>query len=231
MVERWASHYLETLPEVDLAVLLPHPGDAEWLCGGVIAKAAAAGKRVAILDLTAGEAGSHTRLELKLEEADRAAAVLGVCWRGSMRFPDARLEDTIMSRMTVTGEIKRLRPKVLIAIHGEDPHPDSRPASRMVECANYLAGLERLDDYLRPHRAERLVFAAASVEVRPSFVVDISEHFDAKREALRCYSTLFANPEAELEKVERAARRFGEMIGVRYGEPFVQPAVLSGELI
>ena len=97
---RLASHYLDNIPEVDVAVLLPHPGDAEIFCGGAIAKLAAAGHRVGLLDFTAGEAGSHTRLEVKLDEADAAARILGVTWRGCLRFPDARLEDTIMSRMT-----------------------------------------------------------------------------------------------------------------------------------
>lgn len=230
MVERMASHYLDNLPEVDLALMMPHPGEAELLCGGVIAKATAAGKRVAILDLTAGEAGSYTRMDVKLEEGDLAAAKLGVLWRGTMRFPDARLEDTIMSRMTVTGEIKRLRPKVLIAMHAGDAHPDAGAGATLVEGASYLAGLVRLDDYLKPHRVERLLFASGSVEATPSFVVDVSDHFEAKLAALQCYTTLFADAASALEKIERDGRRFGEMIGVRYGEAFVQRSPLRGEV-
>jgi LmbE family N-acetylglucosaminyl deacetylase len=229
MVERLASHYLASLPEVDVALMLPHPGDAEWLCGGVIALAAAAGKRVAILDLTAGEAGSFTRMDRKLDEADAAAAVLGVHWRGSMRLPDARLEDTIMSRMTVTGEIKRLRPSLLIAMAAGPGHPDRGPASTLVENAAYLAQLGRLDDYLAPHRVERLVFAAGAAAA-PDFVVDISEVWEQKLAALRCYSTLFADGPEALARLEREARRLGDMIGVRYGEAFQQRTPLRERL-
>lgn len=231
MVARLASHYLDELPEVDVAILLPHPGDAEVLCGGTIAKLAASGMRVAVLDLTAGEAGTMSRGDLKIEEADRAAALLGVIWRGSMRFPDARLEDTIMSRMTVTGEIKRLRPEVVVAMHPDDRHPDSLAASLLVENAAYLAGLSNLDNYLPAHRGTRVVFASSGVAAQPSFVVDITDHFDCKMSALAAYTTLFESPASALEQVERDARRFGEMIGVRYGEAFVQRRPLRGELI
>jgi N-acetylglucosamine malate deacetylase 1 len=228
--KRMASHYLDHLPEVDVAFLLPHPGDCELLCGGTIAKLSAAGQKVAILDLTSGEAGSHTRMDQKLDEADLAATKLGVIWRGSMGFPDARLEDTIMSRMTVTGEVKRLRPKVLVAMHWEDRHPDSLAASLLVENAAYLAALPNLDNYLSAHTTERVVFASGSTEAAPSFVVDISDFFAKKVEALQCYSTLFPDSATALESMEREARRLGAMIGVRYGEGFVQRKPLRGDL-
>jgi len=230
-MNRLASHYLDNLPHVDVAVMLPHPGEAEFLCGGTIAKLAASGKRVAILDLTAGEAGTHTSADIKLDQADQAAAALGVLWRGSMRFPDARLEDTIMSRMTVTGEVKRLRPQVVIAIHPEDRHPDSLSASLLVENACFLAGLGRLDEYLPPHQPQRLVFASGSVSASPSFIVDVSDYFDRKLAALAAYTTLFADPAEALARAEREARRFGDMIGVRYGEGFVQRQPLCEDLL
>lgn len=231
MVNRLASHYLDNLPEVDVAVMLTHPGDAEYYCGGTIAKLTRAGKRVAILDLTAGEAGSFSRGDLKLDEADLAGAALGVAWRGSIRFPDGRLEDTIMSRMTVTGEVKRLRPRTVVAIHPKHPHPDSLAASLLVENACYLAGLTKLDDYLPAHRPERVVFSGGTASAAPSFVVDISDCFEQKIAALRAYTTLFADPAAALARVEREALRIGELVGVRYGEAFVQRQPLLGDLL
>jgi bacillithiol biosynthesis deacetylase BshB1 len=231
MVTRLASHYMDNLPEVDVAVMLAHPGDAEMLCGGAIAKLTASGKRVAILDLTSGEAGTHTRADLKLDDADRAAEILGVTWRGSVAFPDARLEDTIMSRMTVTGEIKRLRPQVVVATHPEHRHPDSLAASLLVENAAYLAGLSRLDNYLDPHPSARVVFASSGLACLPSFVVDITAQFEKKHAAVAAYSTLFADSSAALDRMEREARQLGDLIGVRYGEAFVQRQPLRGELL
>jgi len=231
MVDRIASHYMDNLPEVEVAFLLPHPGDAELLCGGTIAKLARAGKRIAILDLTAGEAGSFSRGGQKLDEADRAAEALGVLWRGCVAFPDGRLEDTIMSRMTVTGEIKRLRPGVVVGMHWDDRHPDSLAASLLVENASVLAAYAQLDNYLPPHRAARVVFASGGVAATPSFVVDVTVSFDRKIAALRAYSTLFADPEEAVSRAERDGRRFGDMIGVKYGEAFVQRAPLIGDLL
>lgn len=230
-ITRLASHYLDNLPEVDIAFMLPHPGEAELFCGGTIAKLAAAGNRVAILDLTAGEAGTLAKGNIKLDEADTSAALLGVTWRGTMRFPDARLEDTIMSRMTVTGEFKRLRPKVVVAIHPDDRHPDSLAASLLVENAAYLAGLVGLDDYLTAHSTQRVVFASASVAAQPSFIVDVTPYFEQKVAALQAYTTLFSDPAEVLARVERDARRFGDLIGVRYGEPFTQRQPLAGDLL
>lgn len=231
VMTRLASHYLDNLPEVDVAFMLAHPGEAEILCGGAIARLTSEGKRVAILDLTAGEAGTHTHGDKKLDEAEAAAAILGVTWRGSMKFPDARLEDTIMSRMTVTGEIKRLRPQVVVAMHPDDRHPDSLAASLLVENAAYLAGLSRLDNYLAPHPTAKVVFASASVSASPSFIVDITATFDKKIEAIRAYTTLFANAAEAVERIEREARRFGDLIGVRYGEPFTQRQPLQANLL
>ncbi|MBZ2186800.1 MAG: PIG-L family deacetylase [Bryobacter sp.] len=227
---RLASHYLDNIPEVDVAVLLPHPGDAEIFCGGAIAKLAAAGHRVGLLDFTAGEAGSHTRLEVKLDEADAAARILGVTWRGCLRFPDARLEDTIMSRMTVTGEIKRLRPRLLITADPAQGHPDALPAARLVENAVYLAGLERLDNYLSPHRGARLLQVCAPATA-PNRIVDITGTFEQKRAALAAYTTLFADSAPALERLEREARRLGDLAGVRYGEAFLDKHPLVGDLL
>ncbi len=228
---RLASHYLDNLPEVDVAFMMPHPGEAELLCGGTIAKLSAKGKRVAILDLTAGEAGTLARGNTILEEGDRAAEILGVAWRGTMRFPDGRLEDTIMSRMTVTGEFKRLRPQVVVAMHPEDRHPDSLAASLLVENAAYLAGLSGLDSYLLAHSTGRIAFASASVAALPSFVVDVTPFFEQKIAALQAYTTLFSDPAEVLARVEREARRFGDLIGVRYGEPYTQRQPLAGDLL
>jgi bacillithiol biosynthesis deacetylase BshB1 len=225
------SHYLDNLPEVDVAVMLAHPGDAEFYCGGAIAALTAAGKRVAILDLTAGEAGTMGRKDIKLDEADEAARILGVTWRGQMGMPDARMEDTIMSRMTVTGEIKRLRPQTVVAIHAEHRHPDSVAASLLVENAAYLAGLNRLDNYLEAHKVSRVVFAGLPLTVKPAFVVDITAYYEQKRAALGVYTTLFADAAVALEQMDREARLYGEMIGVRYGEAFGQRGPLVGTLI
>jgi LmbE family N-acetylglucosaminyl deacetylase len=219
---RLASQYLDDLPEVDVAFMLPHPGDAEVLCGGTIRKLVEQGKKVAILDLTGGEAGTRSHGEIRLEQGEQAAALLGVAWRGSVRLPDARVEDTIHSRMSVTGEIKRLRPKVLVGIEGDHPHPDARPSMQLVENGAYLANLARLDDYLGAHATQRVVFACGGSARRPSFIVDISAQFEAKIEAIRKHKALYEKEGEFLALVASRARILGSMVGVEYGEAYFE---------
>jgi LmbE family N-acetylglucosaminyl deacetylase len=227
---RLASQYRDDLPEVDAAFLLPHPGDAEILCGGTIRKLVEAGRKVAILDLTAGEAGTRSHLDVRLEQAEAAAEVLGVVWRGCVRLPDARVEDTIHSRMSITGEVKRLRPRLLVGIHGAHPHPDSPPSMTLVENAAYLANLGRLDDYLEPHKTARIAFACGSANIAPSYIVDISDQFEAKIEAVRKHSALYESETQFLTLVGARARHFGAMIGVTYGEAFWERQPLRMDL-
>ncbi|MDX2269694.1 MAG: PIG-L family deacetylase [Bryobacter sp.] len=227
---RLASQYLDDLPMVDAAFFLPHPGDAEILCGGTIRKLVEAGRKVAILDLTAGEAGTHSHLDIRLEQAEASAAFLGVAWRGSVRLPDARVEDTIHSRMSITGEVKRLRPRLLVGIHGGHPHPDAQPSMQLVENAAYLANLPRLDDYLEPHRPARIAFACAEAPVAPTYIVDISDQFEAKVEAARKHTALFTSETQFLTLLAARARHFGALIGVTYGEPFFERHPLKLDL-
>jgi N-acetylglucosamine malate deacetylase 1 len=214
---RLASMYEIEVPEVDVAVILPHPGQAELFCGGTILKWVAAGKRVAVLDLTAGEAGSWGRHDAKLDEAEAASKLLGLSWRGCARFPDGRVEDTVMSRMTITGEIKRLRAATVVGLHERHPHPDARASSQLVENSSFLAKLARLDDYLQPLQVKDLWFAQGAAEGEPSIVVDITNEFPRKLEILSIYSTL--GPDLA-ERATESARRWGATVGVRYGEAF-----------
>ena len=66
----------------------------------------------------------------------------------------------------------------------------------------------------------------------PSFVVDISEHFEKKMEAIQCYASQFSQrspgePETDiahplfLKKIRARARHYGLMVGAEYGEPFL----------
>lgn len=212
-----ASMYEIDVPEADVVVMMPHPGQAEMFCGGTILRWVAAGKRVAILDLTAGEAGSWGRNEVRLEEAARAGDDLGAVWRGCVRLPDGRVEDTVMSRMTITGEIKRLRATTVVAIDAAHPHPDAPASSRLVENSAFLAKLSRLDDYLPPVVVRDLWFASGNASVAPTVVVDITAVYEQKRAALERYSTL--GPHV-IDAMDVAAKHWGASIGARYGEPF-----------
>ncbi|MCW5963925.1 MAG: PIG-L family deacetylase [Bryobacterales bacterium] len=85
---------------LDLLAVAAHPGDAEWFCGGVLASAAAQGKRAGILDLSTGDMSARGIPQQRVAEAEQAATVLGLAWRGNLGLPDGRLENNILARMT-----------------------------------------------------------------------------------------------------------------------------------
>lgn len=218
----------------DFAAICAHPDDAELIMGGTLAKEAARGRRVALVDLTRGEAGSRGTPEIRAAEAAEAARILGASHRESLGLPDARLTPTPEARDAVIEAIRRLRPRVVLLQHWEQRHPDHAVASRLVYDASFVAGLRNYRPELGPaFRPGKLVYALPTTEgadLAPSFVVDISETFDTKMRAIAAFGSQFAPGPAEAlgfpldrfrESVELSARRNGQRIRVRYGEAFV----------
>ncbi len=223
-------------PELDLLALAAHPDDVEQTCGGTLIRMAEMGYRTGVLDLTAGEMGSRGTLEIRLREADGAGAKMLLKWRGNMRFPDARLENNIAARMSLAGQIRRLRPRVVILPYWEARHPDHYRACEIGFEAAFLAGLKKLDESTPAHRPHKVLYSSLYADVRPSFIVDVTAQFERRMEALFCYesqygtsaeaSELFPGKDEIRERLAAIARFYGQQIGVRYGEPFVVKEVL-----
>ncbi|MCW5978069.1 MAG: bacillithiol biosynthesis deacetylase BshB1 [Bryobacteraceae bacterium] len=219
------------LPPLDILAIAAHPDDIEQTCGGTLMGMAEKGYRAGALDLTAGDMGTRGSPEIRLREAEAAARVMRLQFRGNLRFPDARLENTIAPRMTLASEIRRLRPRVVILPYWEARHPDHYRACEMGFEACFLAGLRKLDEYTEPHRPYKILYSSLYADVRPSFVVDITAQFDRRMEALFCYESqyggspdgagLFPSKQEIRERLAAIARFYGQQIGVRYGEPFV----------
>jgi bacillithiol biosynthesis deacetylase BshB1 len=217
---------------IELLAIAAHRDDVELTCGGTLAKAARAGYRTAILDLTAGELGTHGTAEIRAAEADRAASVLGVSARENLCLPDAGIVNDPPARELLARAIRRFRPKVIIAPALEGRHPDHRVTAQLVRDACFVSGLAKLAPDTPKHRPHKILHCLTYRQdfVRPSFVVDISDVFEQKLEAIRCYSSQFEGatqagevyPNGEpLESVVRHyAAFYGTLIRKRYGEPF-----------
>ena len=226
---------------VDLLAIAAHRDDAELTCGGTLAKAVRAGHRVGILDLTQGEAGTQGSAELRATEAARAAQVLGVHVRRNAGLADAHLHNDDASRERLVGVLRELRPRTVILPFPVGRHPDHRIASELARDACYLAGLARYApaDGAAPHRPSKILYALAYREdpVKPSFVVDISDTFEIKMEAIRCYPSQFEGATAageifptgqdlyELIRVQSA--HYGSLIRRPYGEPYFTPETIE----
>jgi len=221
---------------VDLLAIAAHPDDVEQTCGGAMLRMAEAGYRTGIVDLTAGDMGTRGSPEIRVAESLVAAGILKVSHRENLHFPDARLENSLAGRMTLALRIRELRPRTVILPYWEGRHPDHYRASGIGYEACFLAGVRKIDQYTEPHRPHKIIYASIYANVTPSFVVDITQYFDRRMESLLAYRsqygsvhsgpedhgpTLFPD-EAEIrERLAAMARFYGNLIGVRYGEPYV----------
>ena len=219
---------------LDLLAIVAHPDDAELTCGGTLIKAARAGRRTGIIDLTAGEMGSRGTAAIRAGEAAAANAILGVSCRETLSLPDAGVVNTPDTRLIQARALRRLRPQVVIAPapapYGR--HPDHRAAAELIRDAVFVAGLRKLADDLPPFRPRKVVHAIAYREdyLKPTFVVDVSDAFEDKLAAIECYRSQFAdavqagevypNGEPLIDIVRHQGAHYGSLIRCRYGEPY-----------
>ena len=215
---------------IDVLAIAAHPDDVEQTCGGTLLRMAEAGYTTGIIDMTAGDMGTRGLPEIRVAESEAAAKILGVTHRENLHFPDARLENSMAGRMTVAHRIRVLRPKTVILPYWEGRHPDHYRAAEIGYEACFLAGLKKLDQYTEPHRPHKIIYSSIYANVTPSFVVDISRHFEKRMESLFAYrsqygstkdgETLFPDEPEIRERLAAIARFYGNLIGVKYGEPY-----------
>jgi bacillithiol biosynthesis deacetylase BshB1 len=238
-------------PALDVLAIAAHRDDVEQTCGGTLLKMAKSGARTGILDLTQGELGSRGSAESRAAEASDAARILQVAWREALDIPDGRVENTYANRVKIARVIREQRPRVVILPYWKGRHPDHYTCATLGYEACFLAGLRRLGHTAatadvepfevhrlrnhEPHRPFKIVYATLYYDVRPSFVVDISDEFEAKLESIYAYKEQFSDQaagsqnfpvHAEIrERVASMAHFYGMMAGVKYGEPYSQKEV------
>ena len=220
------------MSDVHILAIAAHRDDIELTCGGTLIKMAARGYRTGILDLTAGEMGTRGSAELREREAEEAAAILGVATRENMGLPDAGIVNTPDIRRAVARVIRRLKPTIVIAPAPHGRHPDHRVSAELVRDACFVAGLGKIDPDVPKHRPRKVLHCLTYREdnLKPTFVVDISDEFERKLAAIRCYASQFdavtqagevyPNGEPLYEIVRHQAAHYGSLIRARYGEPY-----------
>jgi len=219
-------------PAVDLLVFGPHPDDLEIGLGGAIAKHVSLGHRVGLCDLTRGELGTNGTPEERLEESEAARAVLGADWRENLGLPDGDIGGDPSHRRAIVELIRRARPKTIAVPYYRDRHPDHVAASRLLTRAAFLSGLARYAATGGKWRADWLLYYFINDSTRPSFVVDVSAHYEVKRAALACHQSQFAPPSTATaatrlntprfqQLIESRDAQFGALVGVDYAEGVV----------
>jgi N-acetylglucosamine malate deacetylase 1 len=220
---------------LDILAVAAHRDDVEQTCGGTLLKMAQLGHRTGILDLTQGEMGTRGSAGDRAREAIEAANILQVSWRHALDIPDGRVENTWENRLRVVRILRETRPRVLILPYWKGRHPDHYTTSILGYEASFLAGLSKLDAGGAPHRPFKIIYATLYYDVRPTFVVDITEQFETRFQSLMAYKTQFSDQvagsgifpaQAEIRvRVEAMARHYGMLGGVTYAEPFLQKEV------
>ena len=228
---------------LDLLAFGAHPDDIEIGLGGCVARHAADGRQVGLCDLTAGELGSNGTPAERRAEADAAAAVLGVEVRENLALPDGGLTGSPEQLLALVGCIRRHRPRTVAIPYWSDRHPDHVAASSLVATACHRSGLRRYDTGHEAWRPEWVCYYFINDSAPPSFVVDVSAWYEAKREALACHRSQFAPSETGAvttrlvgagfqQLVESRDAQFGALVGVPYAEGLVvrEPVVRSSLL-
>jgi bacillithiol biosynthesis deacetylase BshB1 len=217
---------------VDVLAIGAHPDDVDMTVGGTLAKLVSRGKSVAIVDLTRGEMGSTGSAELRLEEAQCAAKILGACERVTLDLGDGLLENNAESRRQVIEVIRRFRPQLVLANHWEDLHTDHAVAGQIMRAIIYSVGFLNFPAAGEPFRPNEILFFMSHTPFEPSFIVDITGFHEKKLEAVRCFRSQLqpqgnpgippsSPPDAFLRKLESRARYFGNLIDREFGEPLL----------
>ena len=223
---------------VDLLAIGPHPDDIEIGIGGTVVKHSALGYRVGLCDLTAGEMGSNGTVDERLAEAEAARRVLGAEWRVNLRLPDRALGTHDDHARAIATLVRRSRPQAIVVPYWSDRHPDHVAASQLLTEAVFNAGLRRYQADGEAWKPQWICYYFINDSATPSFVVDVSDQYETKRQALACHATQFkpAGQDAIATRltsftfqqlIESRDAQFGALAGVPFAEGFVvkQPVV------
>ena len=222
--------------KLDILAIGAHPDDVELSCAGTLAKEVANGKKVGILDLTRGELGTRGSAEIRDQEAQDAAKVLGLSMRKNLGFSDAFFMNNTAHQLEIIKVIRKYRPEVVFCNAIDDRHIDHPKGSKLASDACFLSGLRKIETYCeeQKQKAWRPKFVYHYIQwkdLQPDIAVDISGFIDQKVEAVKAYRSQFFDPDSKepntpissgnfLDSVTYRARNLGRLIGTEYAEGF-----------
>lgn len=216
--------------KLDVLAIAAHPDDTEITCGGLLIKMAKMGRKTGVLDLTKGESGTFGDESIRIQEANAAAKVMGLSYRQFVGLPDSAIEYNQENKMKIAQIIRDTAPELVVLPHWEQRHPDHLACSRLGYDACFLAGLKRLNLNGEPVRPRKIIYVTYFRNNDISFLVDISDEFEQKCEAVKAYHSQFGDPQNSLmvfhpgenvfDIMKIRGARFGQMAGVKYAEGY-----------
>ena len=246
--------------KLDLLAFGAHPDDIELSCAGTLLIEKNNGKKVGIVDLTQGELGTRGTAEVRKEEAKNSAVILGADIRENLEMADGFFKNDEENQRKIITVLRKYRPEIILCNAPDDRHPDHGRSADLVNDAAFLSGLikiETKDDLGNKQEIWRPKYVFNYIQdlyFKPDFVIDVSNVFDKKIEAIDAFSTQFYNPNASdkepqtyisspefLESVMiytlslhdalpifiNRAKMYGKMIGVKYAEGFLSKKMIG----
>ena len=215
--------------------IAPHPDDVELTCAGTIIKLGKMGYRTGVISLTAGEMGTRGTPEIRRKEFEKAGQTMGLQVHKTLTMPDGNVKVNEENKLKLIHEIRRYRPRIVFTFYWNTRHPDHHHCSLLVREVSFLAGLSKIDTGLPRYRPARVIYFMELYEFHPSFIVDVSDAFAVKIQAIKSYESQIYNPDQRqsdeektfisspefLQSITTRAEYWGNKIGVKYGEPFL----------
>ena len=224
------------MTKLDVLVFAAHPDDAELGCSGTIAAQIAQGNKVGIVDFTQGEMGTRGTPELRLQEAEDAAKILGLAARENMGFQDVFFIDDEEHQLKLIQVIRKYQPEIVLANAINDRHPDHGKGSSLASKACFMSGLTKIETFQdgvmqSPWRPKFVYHYIQDNYIEPDFIVDISDFWEIKIKSIAAFGSQFYNPKSQepasfisspefLPFIESRARELGHRINTKYGEGF-----------
>ncbi len=223
--------------KLDILVMAAHPDDAELGCAGTIARHVAEGYKVGVVDFTQGELGTRGTAQTRAAEAAEAARIQGLAVRENLGFRDGFFRNDEEHQLRVIQAIRKYRPAIVLANAVYDRHTDHGKGASLASDACFLSGLVKIEtkdengNPQQPWRPSAVYHYIQSIFVEPDFIVDISDYWHVKINAIRAFKTQFYDPNSSepetyisrpgfIKMVESRAVEFGHAIGTQYGEGF-----------
>lgn len=222
--------------KLDVLAIGAHPDDVEISCGATVAKLTREGKKVGVLDLTRGELGSRGSADLRDKEAERSGEILGLSARENLAMPDGFFDYTRENQMAIIEKVRKYRPEIILANAVSDRHPDHGKGARLVSDAVFLSGLLKIETQDGGVDQERWRPRAVYHYIQdyyhePDFVIDVSETWQVKMDAIKAFSSQFYDPNSSepetpisgkefFDFLESRARQYGRAINADLAEGF-----------
>lgn len=225
---------------LDLLALAAHPDDVELCAGGTMCLLAGQGYRTGVVDFTRGELGTRGTPEQRAKEVERAGEIMGLAARDNLNLPDGDIANSKKNQRVLIQRIRRFRPHIVLINAPDDRHPDHGNAARLSTEALFYSGLAKIETTgengapQEPWRPHHVLHYMQSIEFTPTFVVDVSEVWEQRVQALQAFQSQFHNPDYKTSEpetfisnkgffdwVEARARVYGYRIGAAFGEPFL----------